>query len=173
MPRRTVVVAASRWQTWSARSSERPAPIMCQPGSRIMLAVTPCSDRIPVSIRPADSATWWLCGCAAQRRGGPVDGAEGAPGVGRELVAHARQDVAQPVEPEGDAAQPAAVEQQRAEVGVEVARRRAGDGPASRCTAPISTARLAPPVERGRVRKSSASACAVSTSRSRSSARSA
>ena len=65
-PRGTVVVAASRWHTCRrARGSGRRS-IMCQPGSRIMLAVTPCSDRMPVSIRPADSATWWrVASCAA------------------------------------------------------------------------------------------------------------
>ena len=85
-----------------------------------MLAVTPCSDRIPVSIRPAESATCGACVGLEERLDGAVGDAERAPGVGRELVAHPLERAAQPHQRVGHRARPAAVEQQRAELAVEV-----------------------------------------------------
>ena len=71
----------------------------------------------------------------------------------RELVADALQRVAQLAERVRGRADPVGVEQQRAEVLVEVGAAR--HRPAA-WIAPSSTSRLAPPDVRGRVRKSSA-----------------
>ena len=131
---------------------------MCQPGSRIMFAVTPCSDRMPVSIRPADSATWWLCATRA---------APSSPGrwcrmpatcrrrAGRARPAARRAAARASAPPSPAGRRRAAASGALLEIGVEPARARPAAA-ARRC----STSRAAPPGRRGVVRKSSAYALA-------------
>ena len=169
MPRRTVVVERSRWTSCTERSSERPAPIMCQPSSRIMLAKTPCSDSTPVRMRPAVSATWWLCGfsCSAScaRSTTPKARQVSAESWSRTSVRAVRSDS---MECATDPTRSASVSSER-----NSASRSSNCRPASRPMTPSSTERLVPPTVPGRVRKSSEMEWVTSSSRSMSSARSA
>ena len=129
---------------------------MCQPGSRIMLAVTPWSDRI-AGEHPAGALGDLVAVRAAPR----------APSAARSVAPKARQVSGESWSrtprsasrrPSRRLAPPSPAGRRRAAASGSRrrGRRRRRRGRPAGATAPISTARLAPPVERGRVRKSSA-----------------